>query len=187
MLENTFDDSIVSVDKKKNIWFLTNKRFPHCRTHLNYTNRACFEHADTVDERNAHETDERRRWVTVPLETRRAASIFVRSLEAPSPSWCIVAKNHSRWRWFLSLSLSLFLLHPCPPPIASPSRNTKRVSNTIQCLGLANVKVHYCGLWKSFCSKVYLSSGPGPFTEKKKLRVRTRRTQGEKSRTYRKP
>lgn len=114
-----------------------------------------WKHADTVDDR---ETDERQRRVTVPLETSQAANIFVRSLAAPSRR-CVVAKNHSRWRWFLSASLSASYRFPVAQYETSFQHDSMPRS--------ANVKVHYCQLWKSFCSKVYLSSGPGPFTEKR--------------------
>lgn len=64
----------------------------------------------------------------------------------------------------LSLPFSL------SPPTLYPFLIIRNEFPAIQCLGLANVKVHYCGLWKLFCSKVYFSNGPGPFTEKRASR-----------------
>jgi len=71
--------------------------------------------------------------------------------------------------------LSRFFLIFIPPYLESSyvclsvSRNE---FPAIRCLDLANVKVHYCGLWKSFCSKAYLSNGPGPFTDKRTVRTK---------------
>ena len=125
-------------------------------------------------ETRGHGGRSRNRWTwndgLVYRSTRNEPDSHAFSWEASRHRRRIVAKNHSRVEGgFLPPSLSV----SCR---ASLSRDAKRVSNTIQCLGLANVKVHYYGLWKSFCSKVLPLERPWTVHREKNRRVRTRHT-----------